>query len=106
MENGSREGPLGEVIPHKDHVDPRTGGGSPQERVEDWPAVSQVTPEDYPEDQRRQSRPDIGGTSTQPNPNLSTEHQKEGDARHPRDILDRDDVRRDPESGAPIPDDQ
>jgi hypothetical protein len=28
-------------------------------------------------------------TETQPNPNISTEHQREGDARRPSDTLDR-----------------
>jgi len=42
-------------------------------------------------------------TETQPNPNISTEHQAEGDARRPRDVLDKDDVKRDPESGVTIP---
>jgi hypothetical protein len=31
----------------------------------------------------------IKPTETQPAPNLSTEHQKEGDARRPSDTLDR-----------------
>jgi hypothetical protein len=44
-------------------------------------------------------------TETQPHPNISTEHQKDGDARRPRDVLDRDDAKRDPQSGAPIPTD-
>lgn len=44
-------------------------------------------------------------TQTQPRPNISTEHQDEGDARRPRDVLDRDDAKRDPESGLTIPDD-
>ena len=44
-------------------------------------------------------------TETQPRPNISTEHQKDGDARRPRDVLDRTNVKRDPESGNPIPDD-
>jgi len=29
-------------------------------------------------------------TETQPAPNISTEHQNEGDARHPSDRLDKD----------------
>ena len=44
-------------------------------------------------------------TKTQPHPNVSTEHQNEGDARRPRDILDRDEAKRDPQSGGTIPDD-
>ena len=42
-------------------------------------------------------------TETQPKPNISTEHQNEGDARRPSDMLDRKNVKRDPDSGAPIP---
>lgn len=45
---------------------------------------------------RRPTRPDA--------PNIHTEHQKEGDATRPRDVLDRT-PRRDPQSGATIPDD-
>jgi hypothetical protein len=48
---------------------------------------------------------DLKPTETQPRPNISTEHQNEGDARRPRDVLDRDDAKRDPESGSTIPDD-
>jgi hypothetical protein len=32
---------------------------------------------------------DTDHTETQPNPNISTEHQKQGDARKPSDTLDR-----------------
>ena len=42
-------------------------------------------------------------TETQPSPNISTEHQNAGDARRPSDVLDRKNVKRDPDSGAPIP---
>jgi len=42
-------------------------------------------------------------TESEPNPNISTEHQSEGDARRPSDVLDRKNVKRDPDSGAPIP---
>jgi len=42
-------------------------------------------------------------TETQPRPNISTEHQNTGDARRPSDVLDRKNVKRDPDSGAPIP---
>ena len=35
-------------------------------------------------------------TETQPRPNISTEHQNEGDARRPSDVLDRKHVKRDP----------
>lgn len=34
--------------------------------------------------------PAIKPTETQPSPNLSTEHQRAGDARRPSDTLDRD----------------
>ena len=37
-------------------------------------------------------------------PNIHTEHQEEGDAAAPRDVLDRD-PKRDPQSGGTIPDD-
>ena len=47
-----RRGPLGDATPSENDPDPRTGGGQPQEAVEDRPAVSTVKPEDYPEDQR------------------------------------------------------
>jgi len=47
-----RQGPLGDVLPDDDDPDPRTKGGQPQEKVEDRPSVSTVTPEDYPEGQR------------------------------------------------------
>ena len=42
-------------------------------------------------------------TRTIPNPNISTEYQEEGGARHPRDVLDRDPKRGN--AGATIPDD-
>ena len=42
-------GPLGDARPNPDAPDPRTGGGQPQEKVEDRPNVSIVKPEDYPE---------------------------------------------------------
>lgn len=48
------------------------------------------------------SKDDHRPTETQPRPNISTEHQEEGDARRPSDTLDRK-PKRDPESGAPIP---
>lgn len=35
-------------------------------------------------------RDDIKPTETQPAPNISTEHQRDGDARLPSDTLDRD----------------
>lgn len=37
-------------------------------------------------------------------PTVSTEHQEQGDAARPRDVLDRE-PKRDPESGQTIPDD-
>lgn len=48
----TRRGPAGDARPNENDPDPRTGGGQPQEDVEDRPGVSTVTPEDYPEDQR------------------------------------------------------
>jgi len=42
--------------------------------------------------------------SKAPGANISTENQPEGAARRPSDTLDRE-PKRDPESGAPIPDD-
>ena len=50
------------------------------------------------------NKDDARPTRTQPRPNLSTEHQDEGDARRPRDTLDRE-PKRDPASGATIPSD-
>lgn len=41
-------------------------------------------------------------THTQPRPNISTEHQADGDARRPSDTLDRDVTRRGP-GGRPEP---
>jgi len=46
-----KRGPLGDVLPGKGRVDPRTRGGQPPEKVEDRPNVSTVTPDDYPEQQ-------------------------------------------------------
>jgi hypothetical protein len=46
-----RKGPLGDVIPRQDDPQPTRGGQKPEE-VEDRPVVGQVTPEDYPEDER------------------------------------------------------
>lgn len=45
---GPRQGPLGDVIPNGG-PDPRTGGGQPQEKVEDRPNVGTTTPEAYPD---------------------------------------------------------
>lgn len=50
--NKDPQGPLGDVQPDHEAPDPRTGGGQPQQKVEDRPAVSTVTPEDYPEGER------------------------------------------------------
>jgi hypothetical protein len=47
-----QRGPLGDARPDHDAPDPRTRGGQPQEKVEDRPNVSTVTPEDYPKGQR------------------------------------------------------
>ncbi|WP_082545873.1 hypothetical protein [Sphingomonas sp. Root50] len=52
-----RRGPAGDARPNAQDPDPRTRGGQPQEDVEDRPAVSTVTPEDYPEADRAKSRP-------------------------------------------------
>jgi len=50
------------------------------------------------------SKSKVRPTSTQDRPNISTEHQPEGDARRPQDTLDRK-PRRDPVSGGTIPSD-
>ncbi|MBB6124189.1 hypothetical protein [Sphingobium subterraneum] len=47
-----RREPAGDVQPDENDIDPRTAGGQPQEKVEDRPNVSTVTPEDYPEADR------------------------------------------------------
>lgn len=57
-------------------------------------------------DPRAQQPPsEVGGTDTQPSPNISTEHQDVGDARDPSDTLDRpdpeDDDRNDTPGGNP-----
>lgn len=44
-------GPLGDARPDAAEGDDRTGGGQPQEKVEDRPVVGTVKPEDYPEQQ-------------------------------------------------------
>lgn len=51
-----REGPLGDVIPDRKQVDPRTRGGQPPEKVEDRPVVGRTVPEDYPEEERTRGR--------------------------------------------------
>lgn len=53
-----QRGPAGDARPSPDATDPRTRGGQPQENVNDRGNVGQVSPDDYPEDQRRDSRPD------------------------------------------------
>jgi len=53
-----RRGPAGDARPNYEDPDPRTRGGKPQEDVEDRPNVGVVTPEDYPEADRADSRPD------------------------------------------------
>lgn len=57
VEQSPRRGPAGDVQPNENDPDPRTGGSRPQEKVEDRPHISRVTPEDYPEDQRADSDP-------------------------------------------------
>ena len=53
-------------------------------------------------DPREQQPPSkVGGTETQPRPNVSTEHQREGDARDPSDTLDRRDPETDDRGDAP-----
>lgn len=52
-----KRGPLGDVQPSNDDLDPRTRGGNRQEDVEDRPSVGSVTPEDYPEADRAESQP-------------------------------------------------
>jgi hypothetical protein len=44
-------GPLGDARPDAAESNDRTGGGQPQEKVEDRPVVGTVKPEDYPEQQ-------------------------------------------------------
>lgn len=51
------QGPLGDPLPGREKADPRTGGGQPQEDVEDRPHVGTVRPDDYPEQDREDSRP-------------------------------------------------
>jgi hypothetical protein len=51
-----RRGPAVDVQPNADDLDPRMRGGNPQEDVEDRPSVGTVTPEDYPEADRADSR--------------------------------------------------
>lgn len=49
--NEMPRGPLGDARPDAAEGDNRTGGGQPQEKVEDRPVVGTVKPEDYPEQQ-------------------------------------------------------
>lgn len=53
-----RRGPAGDVQPNQQDPDPRTRGGQKQEDVVDRPSVGKVDPEDYPEKDRADSRPD------------------------------------------------
>lgn len=55
-----------------------SGAGDPNE-----------TREDYDSDMMRDDEPAEKPTSTQPRPNISTEHQPPGSARDMRDTLDR-----------------
>jgi hypothetical protein len=50
-------GPLGDARPDNSTVDPRANPSLPQEQVEDRENVSIVTPEDYPLEDRKISRP-------------------------------------------------
>lgn len=52
-----RRGPAGDARPDFDGPDPRTRGGQPQEDVEDRGTVGTVEPDDYPQADRRDSRP-------------------------------------------------
>lgn len=53
-----RRGGAGDAQPNYEDPDPTTRGGKPQEDVADRQVVSTVTPEDYPEQDRADSRPD------------------------------------------------
>lgn len=53
-----RRGPAGDARPNAQDPDPRTRGGQPPEDVEHRPSVGTVVPEDYPEGDRADSRPD------------------------------------------------
>ena len=52
QDKDTERGPLGDARPDAGGSPAATEGSRPQEKVEDRPNVSQVTPEDYPEDQR------------------------------------------------------
>lgn len=60
MDKGKAGGTYGDAEDAADveeDGDAETPGGQPQEKVGDRPNVSTVKPEDYPADQRRDSRP-------------------------------------------------
>lgn len=50
-------GPLGDALPGREKEDPRAVGGQKPEDVDDRPMVGTVTPEDYPEQDRKDSQP-------------------------------------------------
>ena len=52
-----RRGTLGDARPNFDGPDPRTGGSTRPEPVENRPNVSTVKPEDYPLEDRKTARP-------------------------------------------------
>jgi len=53
-------GPFGDARPGDEKADNRTKGSLPQEKVEDRPNVSTVSPEDYPEEDRADAKPEPG----------------------------------------------
>ena len=53
-------GPFGDARPGNEKADNRTKGSLPQEKVDDRPAVSSVVPEDYPAQDRTDSKPEPG----------------------------------------------
>lgn len=57
MSTQKREGPLGDTIPTKDAPDDQTSGGQKPEKIEDRPNVGEVSPEDYPEEDRAKLDP-------------------------------------------------
>lgn len=57
MSTQKREGPLGDAIPTQDAPDTQTSGGQTPEKVEDRSNVGEVSPEDYPEDDRAKLDP-------------------------------------------------
>lgn len=52
-------GSFGDARPGNEEADNRTKGSLPQEKVEDRPSVSTVSPEDYPKEDRADARPDL-----------------------------------------------